>query len=733
MFSSTLAAVTVVLTLGLGVVSSQFAYPNLTLSDGIADAYFGSGLALDQQRLFVGSPRANPKPGVHMYHCSSVEGNLSCVPRGRLETDSMFYGSMITARDHVLVVSQTVYYPIGSILKQGSVFVFECDYGGDPWTCAERASFVESGETNFGYTTAYNGEILAIGAYEAGVVSLYHCPSSVRPLACTFAATLNQTLPVTPPSSPGFGRSVAFYNTTLFVVDPEYPEPPPTGIVTIYDCVPPGNCTLVSTVTPRSRNEGDDLSEMTVAAYADTVLVASSWKLDGTLIYSYEVDIFTCDKRWNCTFQITLVGDVPMSAFGDPALAMFGHSMVLVGAPIEDINGEESVGAVYAFMCSRHRSPWRCDKVRKVAGRNNYDCLGERLAISPPFIATSAPGAQGEFIYAPGHASVLDGCDIYTNYCRNYTSCESCTAKSACNWCVSTRQCVGYQNDDMPCNAYECDHWDPMPEHCVSCDLHTTCDACVAQAECGWCATTGRCEAGTAAGPNLTTCAQWEWEWADCGGCGTATTCDACAALPECGWCATSGACFRGTAAGPNTTTCADWDWGGGWACYGCENYSDCETCATAPGCGWCASTAVCLPGDAAGPNATACADWDFGHAVVCLGCDQHTSCTACTSTTTCGWCDILLTCMPGDAAGPAEYYECPKDWEWERATCPASGCPAGYHGVNCNLSDAALLSIIVVCTVLGTVVLVLGVQYLMGRRQRRGYQPLDNVVAVNK
>jgi hypothetical protein len=100
------------------------------------------------------------------------------------------------------------------------------------------------------------------------------------------------------------------------------------------------------------------------------------------------------------------------------------------------------------------------------------------------------------------------------------------------------------------------------------CSTFTTCTSCAAQSGCGFCTTTGRCEAEGVAGSAESSCsgsafARWP---GSCGGfcAGHSGTCQDCSSQTGCGWCATSTPrCLEASDAysGPASGSCAYADW----------------------------------------------------------------------------------------------------------------------------------------------------------------------------
>ena len=169
-----------------------------------------------------------------------------------------------------------------------------------------------------------------------------------------------------------------------------------------------------------------------------------------------------------------------------------------------------------------------------------------------------------------------------------------------------------------------------------SCSSWTNCYSCTTAptGNCGWCANTGMCHKGTSTGPQQGTCIAWDWLSNECPAtqaptpvpfsCSSLRNCSACTAQ-LCGWCATEGRCEAGSASGPSVGTCVSWDWYTNYCpatpppaptpspdhCAGLTNCNSCTT-ATSPYCGWCASTNTCSLGTSTGPSVGSCVTWDW-------------------------------------------------------------------------------------------------------------------------
>jgi len=155
--------------------------------------------------------------------------------------------------------------------------------------------------------------------------------------------------------------------------------------------------------------------------------------------------------------------------------------------------------------------------------------------------------------------------------------------------------------------------------------------------------------------------------------CSSNPDCASCSGQTGCGWCASTLLCLDGTAAGPSTGSCAVWGTSPDTCTENqCLTSSTCSDCTGNPYCGWCANTNMCHSGDAFGPSVATCpSSWQWS-TPSCDACHRYTECSTCLANSgVCGWCPSASTpqqCMSGTAAGPNQG-NC-GDWGFELAVC---------------------------------------------------------------
>lgn len=210
-------------------------------------------------------------------------------------------------------------------------------------------------------------------------------------------------------------------------------------------------------------------------------------------------------------------------------------------------------------------------------------------------------------------------------------------------------------------------------------DAHFSLLACCCPSLRQWCAASNSCVAGTIAGPNSGSCGtpsvDWGFQALACTGqarCNAAsnTNCTACSAVsPDCGYCASTGRCEMSAQEGlrPFSNDCPQSDWFY-QACNApitpaCDSEVVCGRCESLPGssaCGWCDSEALCMQGNSTGPTSGSCQgnDWSFQSCPSDAACLAATDCPSCGQMANCLWCVDTGSCLPG-ASGPTPTDSC--------------------------------------------------------------------------
>jgi hypothetical protein len=70
-----------------------------------------------------------------------------------------------------------------------------------------------------------------------------------------------------------------------------------------------------------------------------------------------------------------------------------------------------------------------------------------------------------------------------------------------------------------------------------------------------------------------------------------------------------------------------------------CSIFSNCFSCTSNPGCGWCSMTNKCIEGVKEGPLDGSCQFWEYGKCSGPKQCKDYKSCDMCVGDISCGWC----------------------------------------------------------------------------------------------
>jgi hypothetical protein len=199
--------------------------------------------------------------------------------------------------------------------------------------------------------------------------------------------------------------------------------------------------------------------------------------------------------------------------------------------------------------------------------------------------------------------------------------------------------------------------------------------------------------AGSFVGPDDGSCSWFEWDYMDCpatttGGrdsCSSHTDCESCLTADGCGFCDATNTCMAGDYLGPSTGSCdwMDWDYMG---CGGtddgtggtaaCGSAYDCASCIEIDGCGWCDASSTCMSGGFTGPDSGACdwMDWDY---VDCEATDDGGGDDPGVEPAYCGGAYDCATCLEIDGCG----------WCASSYTCMSGGFTGPDSGA-CDWTD---------------------------------------------
>ncbi|KAJ2953641.1 hypothetical protein O0L34_g1253 [Tuta absoluta] len=217
--------------------------------------------------------------------------------------------------------------------------------------------------------------------------------------------------------------------------------------------------------------------------------------------------------------------------------------------------------------------------------------------------------------------------------CGNYDNCLLCLADAACGWCELTNKCEARDTDEKTVCALEGDwrYLTLQPAACPNCSNYISCERCVAGNYCEWWAEEARCARRGRAGGAVVDPGECPLP------CRLRLDCEQC--LDErgrCVWCEATRQCFSFSVYTSEYQfgLCREWlDRASsptddpvrkGGQCKSCQAHTQCATCLRSMGCGWCHSYENPING--------ACTEGDFTR--------SHVSCASLLNVTTsdAGW-----------------------------------------------------------------------------------------------
>jgi hypothetical protein len=193
-----------------------------------------------------------------------------------------------------------------------------------------------------------------------------------------------------------------------------------------------------------------------------------------------------------------------------------------------------------------------------------------------------------------------------TANCAVASSCLTCTQLGGCGWCAFTTKCesgnstgsfVGcvspyWSWTNNQCGATPAPHATPAPVPTPTSAPNTcgaynnNCAQCTAQGICGYCLTTGVCEAGTGSGSNNGNCITPDWAWTN----------QQCSVIPT---------PIPGNSPSPSSTPApGNTPAPSNSPMTACNQFgSSCVSCTNQAGCGFCTNSNVCESGTATNSN----------------------------------------------------------------------------------------------------------------------------------
>ncbi|KAI5704557.1 hypothetical protein M8J75_006637 [Diaphorina citri] len=210
-----------------------------------------------------------------------------------------------------------------------------------------------------------------------------------------------------------------------------------------------------------------------------------------------------------------------------------------------------------------------------------------------------------------------------------YHNCLQCLSDASCAWCDSLSKCFSRSlNESQVCvDRNDPSQWYYMilhPGSCPACAHHITCLACTESGLCEWWPEDARCERRGRYKAAVTSSEQC------LDPCHDRVTCDQCLHASRCVWCAATQECFLFSVyiSEYQMGRCREWldrsyhsgiagsgsgALDGGEICQSCSRHSNCSSCLSSLGCGWCYDfdnpiQGACVPGDFNTPYVDSCA-----------------------------------------------------------------------------------------------------------------------------
>ncbi|MFZ0285493.1 MAG: FG-GAP repeat protein [Terriglobales bacterium] len=339
----------------------------LVASDGSANAFFGSSVAISGNTIVVGAGSAavngNPHQGIAYVFVEPANGWQNMTQTAKLTASDGYVGDELGAAVAIsgnTVVAGAPYATIGSNFQQGASYAFVEPGGG--WTNMTQTAKLTSSDGAagdiFGDSVAVGATTIVVGASEAtlsGNSSAGKAYVFVQPQGGWTDAT--QTAELTASDSLAdnyFGSSVTVSGNTVVVGAPtDF-----SGAAYVFIEPPSGwtDTTETAELTPGSVGS-ILLMGTSVAISGNTIMAGAVGATVGGNPYEGDLDAFVEPANgWadeNQSAQLTSSDGGAGDYFGR-SLAMSTTAEV-VGAPFHQVGANDSQGAVYVFQALNSR------------------------------------------------------------------------------------------------------------------------------------------------------------------------------------------------------------------------------------------------------------------------------------------------------------------------------------------------------------------------------------------
>jgi len=323
------------------------AVEKLTARDGDAYDLFGRGLAVSGNTLVIASPYDawEQRGTVHadqgsvvIYARASADETWTRLLRLSAEDGAAydFFGSSLALQNDRLVVGTDGH----------GVYVFERDAGGpDLWGQVQYLASPAEGSSDFGWSVALDGDWLAIGdgfestegGYSVGAVYVYHHDGLSWQLVQRIGSPNDSAYDY-------FGVQVALAGGTLAVTAPPWAAASSARAVYLFEADDAGLWSPTATLTDASSETFPE----SIALSPDTLAVGAGASGDDG-VESVAIYRRKNNKPWKWTLadRIERGQAEAADAFGS-GLVLAGDMLVL-GACWEDVDGSEDQGRVYVY------------------------------------------------------------------------------------------------------------------------------------------------------------------------------------------------------------------------------------------------------------------------------------------------------------------------------------------------------------------------------------------------
>ena len=386
----------------------------LTASDGAAYAYFGTSVAIggNGDTVAVGASGANDRQGTaYVFTAAGAAWTQTAELTASDGAANAYFGSSVALSGSTMVVG-ALYATAGGNFEQGAAYVFTAS--GAAWTqAAELTATNGAAYAYFGSSVALSGNTLMIGAPDAAVGG--NVNQGAAYVFTASGAAWTQTAELTAfdgAANAYFGQSVSISGNTFVVGAPEatvggnytqgaaYVFGSSAGVTGISPAYGPLAGGTTVTITGAGFQNATAVDFGTVAASSFTIdsdsqitatSPAGSGTVDVTVVFPAGTSVaFPGD-------QFTYTADLKFTASDGAAAGQFGAAISIsgdtmaVGAPGAAVDGHSDQGAVYVF--TKSGAAWNQTAELTASDGAAYADFGQSVSISGNTLVIGAPNA----------------------------------------------------------------------------------------------------------------------------------------------------------------------------------------------------------------------------------------------------------------------------------------------------------------------------------------------------